>query len=104
MRSSLRHLRRFFVTLPATPFVCWLLRGFILAGTGLAMLLRDRSLERNLQLLNRGMREDHVIVPQQVIGMNFIPTNDLESVDVARAQLKIAILLLSRFDDQHRRI
>src|SRR5690349_8328851 len=104
MRSSLRHLRRFFIALPTTPFVRGLLAGFVFARTGFALSLRDRSLERNLQLLDSRMGKDHSIVPQQVIRMNFIATNNLETVNVACAQLEITILLLRRLDDQNRRV
>src|SRR5579863_4521654 len=101
MRSSSGHLRRFFITLPAAAFLDRLFRAFVFAR--FALLLRHRVLQRKLQLLNRRMREDHRVVPQQVVGMHVISPHQFEPVNVARAQFQVAILMLRRFHDQHRR-
>src|SRR4051812_6266849 len=102
MRSSLRHLRRFFSALPATPFFHWLLRRFFFTTARLALFLRNRTLQRKLQLLDRRMRKDHAIMAQQVIRMHFVPPHQFKPVDIARAQLQIAVVVLRRFDHQHR--
>src|SRR5690349_12194454 len=52
---------------PATALFHRLLCRFIFAAARLALLLRNRLLQRNLQLLDRRLREDHTIMPQKVI-------------------------------------
>src|SRR5580693_2759028 len=68
----------------------------------LALPLGQTILQRQLQLLESRLRENHTIVSQQVIRMNFIPRNQLQSVDIARAQLQIAVRRVRRFHNQHR--
>src|SRR3974390_1180655 len=102
MRSSLRHLRRFFSPSAAAAFFPRLLRRFVFASARLALLFRNRTLQRNLQLLDRRMREDHSVMPQQVIWMHFIPAHQLEPVDIARAQLQIAVVVLGGLYNENR--
>src|SRR5581483_3970755 len=48
------------------------------------------------------MREDHAVMPQQVIGMNFIAPHQLKPIDISGAQFQVAIVMLRSFDNQHR--
>src|SRR5271157_644193 len=70
----------------------------------LALLLRHRILQRNLQLLDRRMRENHAVIPQQVIGMHLVAAHQLEPLNIAGTQGQIAVLVFRFFHDQHRRI
>src|SRR5689334_20490145 len=97
MRSSLRYLRRFISTLPATALFDRLLWPFVFAAARLAVLLRNRTLQRNLQFLNRRMREDHAVVPQQMIRMHFISAYQFKPIDIPRTQLEVAIVGLRCF-------
>src|SRR5580700_1758073 len=74
---------------------------FVFAGAGLVLPLRDRFLQRHLQLLDRRMRKNHAVVLQQVIGMHFGAAHQFEPVNIARAQFQVAILVFRGLDDQN---
>src|SRR5581483_7241341 len=57
----------------------------------LALALRNRVLQRQLQLLNCRLAENGAVVTQQVIGMNFVSAHQLYSVEIAGAQFKVLV-------------
>ena len=76
------------------------LRAFVLFR--LALPLGQSILQRELQLLDRGMRKNHTIIFQQVIRMNLIAGDQLEPCNITRAQFQVAIRGVGGFHDQYR--
>jgi len=53
---------------------------------------------------NRRLRENHAVIAQQVIRMHLVAPQQLEPLNIARAQSQILILVLRLFDNQNRLI
>src|ERR1035437_3982821 len=102
MRISSGYLRRFFMSCTPPRSARRLLGAFFFLG--LVLPLRHRRLQRNLQLLNRRLRENRPVIPQQVIRMHLVAAYQLKPLDVAGAQCQVVILVLRLFDNQHRLI
>src|ERR1700721_2745705 len=99
MRISSGNLRRFVMTWTPAALADRLLAA-VFFFFRLMLSLRYRRLQRNLQLFNCRMRENHTIVAQQVIRMHLVAAYQLQPLNVASAQSQIAILVLRFFADR----
>src|ERR1700740_678991 len=66
----------------------------------LVLAPRCRLGQRNLQPLDRGLRENDMVVAQQVIGMNRIAFHQFRPWQIPRAQFEIAVSVLGDFHQQ----
>src|SRR5215470_4738090 len=79
-----------------------LLLAFTLARRRLVSAPRSRILQRNLQLLNCGLRKDYPVVAEKVIRMHFVSSHQLNTFQVSRTEFEIAIAVLRHLDQQRR--
>src|SRR6266550_9540824 len=100
MPISLRHLRRFFMARSTPRNASRLLLAFPLARRLLVLTPRCRLLQRNLQLLDRRLRENRPIIAQQVKRMNFVPGDQLNALEIARTEFKIAVAVFRHLDEE----
>src|SRR5437660_1022641 len=67
----------------------------------LALPLGQTVFQRNLQFLDRGMREDYAVILQQVIGMNLIARNQFQPLDISRTALQVLIARVGYVHNQN---
>src|SRR5579862_1910744 len=104
MPISLRHLRRFFMPRASARNARSLLLAFAftLAARRLVLALRSRILQRELQLLDRRLRKDHLLIAQQMIRMHLIARDQLTAFNIPRAEFEIPVPVVRNFYQQHR--
>src|SRR5438309_2631400 len=79
-------------------------RRLFLAFARLRLVLASRCRlgQRNLQLLYCRLREDHMVIAQQVIRMNHVALYQFRPGNIARAQLEVAVSVFRDFYQQRR--
>src|SRR6266849_8478132 len=102
MRISSGDLRRFFMTRPSSGRSRRFLDSFFRAiFVGRFVLpLRGRVLQRDLKRFNGWLRKDCPVVAEQMVGMNLVAVDQLDTLKIARAQSEVAIAVARHFDQQ----